>query len=580
MKDKRFIQRLNRRSFIKNSVVISTGVALSGSLLVACKEDDNPSIDDGDFGFLEGVASFDPSQDQVILWTRYTPSNSEINNPEVFLDVATNEDFLASSLVASENVVVDIASDYTIHVDVQNLQANTTYFYRFRSEKSGTSSVVGQTKTLPAAGQVSHIKTAVVSCANYQSGLFNVYGAVAASDADIVVHLGDYIYEYGVGEYGSNPITELLQREHQPAGEIISLDDYRERYRQYRSDPQLQEAHRLKPFICVWDDHEIANDAYRNGAQNHQANEGDYESRKLSALQAWHEYLPARVDDQAKIYRSFDLGGIANLMMLDTRVIGRDKQLNYADYLTPDGNINAASFITDWLAPDRTILGAEQKAWLMNQIADSTANWQVLGSQVLMGRYNVPVELLSIISGLTEGNIDPANFEAFQIALEELVAIKTRIIDGDPTVTDEERARVETVFPYNLDGWDGYPVERDAVLDSAANKKLISLAGDTHNAWHSVLTDSNGNKVGTELATASVSSPGLEAFLGIGPTVKDTFKNGFELLVDDLQFVDVSQRGYLMVDYAATEVKANWHFIKDLIEKDTFTAIEHTAVEV
>jgi alkaline phosphatase D len=408
--------------------------------------------------------------------------------------------------------------------------------------------------------------------------LFNVYGAVAASDADIVVHLGDYIYEYAIGEYGSNPITELLGREHQPTGEIVSLDDYRERYRQYRSDPQLQEAHRLKPFICVWDDHEIANDAYRDGAQNHQESEGDYESRKLSALQAWHEYLPARVDDQAKIYRSFDLAGIAHLMMIDTRVIGRDKQLDYNDYLTADG-IDAVAFLTDWLAPERTILGAEQKDWLTNQIATSAATWQVLGGQVLMGRYNVPVELLTTIAQLTAGNINPNAFEAFQTVMAELAEIKTRILAGDTTVTDEERARVETVFPYNLDGWDGYPVERDAILDSATNKKLISLAGDTHNAWHSFLLDSNGNKVGAELATASVSSPGLEALLGLGPTVKEAFKNAVELLVDDLQFVDVSQRGYLMVDYSEAEVKADWHFIKDLIEKDIFTAIEHTAVE-
>ncbi|MFY7788104.1 MAG: alkaline phosphatase D family protein, partial [Thermoflexibacteraceae bacterium] len=353
------LQSLNRRDFIKNSVIAATGALLLPTLFTSCEKSDE-FTPQGSFGFLEGVASFDPTQNSIILWSRYTVASNETKTPTIILDVATDADF--KTLVASQKVQLDPNRDNTIYVDVTNLLNNTTYFYRFRNEASKATSVVGQTKTLPARGNVNAVKLAVVSCANFQAGLFNVYGAVAESDADVVVHLGDYIYEYGEGEYGTNSSTVPLGRVHKPNKEILTLDDYRTRYRQYRSDVQLQKAHQLKPFICVWDDHELTNDAYKDGAQNHQATEGDYNTRKMHALQAWHEYLPARVTDKAKIYRSFDLGGIANLVMLDTRIIGRDKPLDYTSFINPaNGSINSAAFLSAWQNPNRTILGLEQR---------------------------------------------------------------------------------------------------------------------------------------------------------------------------------------------------------------------------
>ena len=288
MKKYDFLDKLNRRKFIRNSVVAAAGSTVVPLMLSSCDDDEPaPSFEpEGDFGFFEGVASFDPNQNSVILWTRYTPATNETANPEIVLDVATDSNF--NQVIASETVSIDIASDNTINVDVSNLTSNTKYFYRFRNELSGATSVTGETITLPATGEANEIKFAVVSCANYPAGLFNTYGAVAESEADIVLHLGDYIYEYGVGEYGTNELTSTLGREHDPSGEIISIDEYRARYRQYRSDEQLQKAHQLKPFICVWDDHEVTNDAYKDGAQNHQADEGDYETRKMNAIQVWH----------------------------------------------------------------------------------------------------------------------------------------------------------------------------------------------------------------------------------------------------------------------------------------------------
>lgn len=575
MDKQNILNKLSRRSFIRNSVIAATGVTLLPSVLTSCEVIDD-YIPSRNGGFLEGVASFDPTQEKVILWTRYTPAPNESGKPEILLDVATDKEF--NQVLVSESVVVDTGSDNTVNVDVSNLTSNTNYYYRFRNERTGAISVVGETRTLPAAGEASEVKMAVVSCANYQSGLFNVYGAVAESDADVVVHLGDYIYEYGLGGYGTTELTIPLERVHHPKDEILTLEEYRARYRQYRRDEQLQKAHQLKPFICVWDDHEIANNAYENGAQNHQAGEGDFETRKLNAIQAWHEYLPARVADNAKIYRNFEIAGIINLMMLDTRIIGRNQQLNYNDYLTPNG-LDAAAFLTDWQNPNRTILGAEQRSWLMSTLRTSSATWQVLGNQVLMGKMFLPAELLLVVSQIAAGNASPELFAQLTALITQLVSIKVRILQGDTTVSDAERARVETVLPYNLDAWDGYPVEREMIYAVAAGKKLISLAGDTHNAWYSDLSAALGNKVGAEFATSSVSSPGIELIFGNNAEVLDGVEQAFTTLIDDLHYLNASDRGYVMATFSNSEAQADWRFVRTLAAKNTTTTTDYTASE-
>lgn len=576
MDKENILKTLSRRRFLRNSVIAATGVVLLPSALTGCKNDDDGNVAYEGHGFKEGVASFDPSQDKVILWTRYTPATQEQGKPVILLDVAKNKDF--KNVVVSQSVQVDTNSDYTVHVDVSKLTSNTKYYYRFRNETTQAVSVIGETKTLPAAGEVSQVKMAVVSCANFQAGLFNVYGAVAESDADIVVHLGDYIYEYQAGGYGTNSSTTALNRAHKPAGEIIKLEDYRERYRQYRSDEQLQKAHQLKPFICVWDDHEVANDAYKDGAENHQANEGDFATRKMSAIQVWHEYLPARVQDNAKIYRNFEIANFVNLIMLDTRIVGRDKQLSYTDYLTPTG-LNSTKFLTDWQNPQRSILGQEQKSWLVSKINGSSSKWQVLGNQVLMGKMFIPAEQLLLTAQIASGTTDPAVFAQYNKIATELVTIKSRMLQNDPTVTAAEKARVQTVLPYNLDAWDGYPAEREMIYAATSGKKLVSIAGDTHNAWYSALTDSSGKKVGTEFATASVTSPGFEAIFGNDPQVLAGFEQANALLIDDLQYVDASKRGYVMASFTANEAKSEWRAVNTISSKNTATVITKTVTE-
>jgi alkaline phosphatase D len=572
--------KISRRQFVRNSALLTGGVALLPALLTACKDDsDDPAINyTGNFGFKEGVASFDPSATNVILWTRYTNADNETGDASVRWEVATSNAF--SSLVASGTVAAPAAADYTAVVDVPGLTANTRYYYRFRNERTKAESVVGETRTLPTGSQASSVKLAVVSCANFQAGLFNVYGAVAASDADAVVHLGDYIYEYGAGGYGTTGSTAALGRAHLPATEILSLSDYRTRYKQYRSDKQLQRAHQLKPFICVWDDHEYANDAYTTGAENHQpATEGSFDDRKRAANQAWFEYLPARTTDKAKIYRRFEFGNLVNLLMLDTRIVGRDKQLSLGDYFSATGVFDTAAFGTAWQSSTRSMLGTDQRAWVASALGSSSAQWQVLGSQVLMGKMYIPAELLPLIAQLV---VSPSAvlLAQYSTIATQLSTIKARILAGDPSVTATERARVSTVLPYNLDAWDGYPVERENLYAAAGSKKLISLAGDTHNAWHSDLTTATGRRVGAEFACSSVSSPGFEALLAGNATAIAGFEQSNQLLIDDLQYLDASKRGYILATFTASNATAEYRYVAGLETENASAPTAKTVVEV
>jgi alkaline phosphatase D len=569
---------ISRRKFVRSSALVSSGMVLLPALLTACKDNEPDPGYTGDFGFREGVASFDPSAASVILWTRYTNATNEPGEATLHWEVASTNTF--ATLVVSGTTPAPAAADYTVAVNVMGLAANQKYYYRFRNERTATTSVIGETRTLPTGSQASSVKLAVVSCANFQAGLFNVYGAVAASDADVVVHLGDYIYEYGAGQYGTNASTAALNRQHQPATEILSLSDYRTRYRQYRSDKQLQGAHQLKPFICIWDDHEYANDAYTTGAENHQpATEGNFEDRKRVANQVWHEYLPARTADKAKIYRSFEFGNLVNLLMLDTRIVGRDKQLNLADYFSSTGVFNAAAFATAWQNPNRSMLGADQRAWLASALGSSGAKWQAIGSQVLMGKMYLPAELLPLVAQLAAGPT-PALLTQYSTQATQLSIIKTRILSNDPTVTAAERARVETVLPFNLDAWDGYPAEREKLCAAAGTKKVISLAGDTHNAWHSDLRDAAGRRAGAEFACASVSSPGFEALLGGSAAAVQGFEQSNQLLIDDLQYLDASRRGYVLATFTASNATAEYRYVAGLDVESIATTTGKTVVEV
>lgn len=571
----------SRRSFLKNSLLFSGGVLLAPNF-ISCSKDDEPNdrapIDLKLSNFNEGVASFDPTPSSIILWTRYTTSKNESVN----LSWELSTDAMFNNVLRQGKVTTDESRDFTVAVDVQGLSSNKSFYYRFYNVLTKEVSVIGETITLPSVSDtISQVKMAVCSCANFAAGLFTVYEAMAKSDVDVVVHLGDYIYEYGAGEYGTNQYTASLGRTHVPANEIVTLEEYRTRYKQYRRDPKLKLVHQKKPFIAVWDDHEITNDTYKDGAENHQPKEGDFTVRKLAALKAYSEYIPLKTGNDKRIYRDFHFGNLLSLYMLDTRVIARDKQLEYGTYFSSNGSFNATAFQTDLLNPNRQLLGTEQLGWLGSKIASSSSKWQVLGQQVLMTKMMLPSELLMLMAQIN-GEIDalgsakPATLQAFQTSLGGLVTIKSRILANDPTVTAADKLRLSTVLPYNLDAWDGYPVEREKLYALLNGKKVVTLAGDTHNAWQGELKAASNKVVGVELATSSVTSPGLETYLGLGGSQLAQFEQALNLLIDDLEYSNLSKRGFLKATFSAADVKAEWFFAATVFENGATVNLEKT----
>ena len=538
------------------SAVLSTGAVLS-----ACGGSETTMVN-----YDYGVASGDPLSDRVILWTHAKYQNKADSVPLTW-QVATEIEF--TNIVASGVAQSSAETAYTCKVDATGLSANQSYFYRFVSDRHV--SPIGRTKTLPI-GSVAQVKLAVLSCSNYPTGYFNVYSEVAKSDVDVAIHLGDYIYEYAATGYASENAAKL-GRTSVPSTELLSLDDYRLRHAQYKSDADLKQFHASKPMIAVWDDHEIANDTYKDGAENHTAaTEGSFAARKAAAIQAYHEWMPIRTgSDKNKIYRSFNFGSLMSLHMLDTRLIGRDQQVEFADLLTPSKQAAAMATLT---STSRQLLGAEQLQWLTSQMATSTSTWQFLGQQVLMGRMEFP---LTILQALNPSDTSPQAQAAGQQAISDYLTAKTKSAMGLPLSVTETALLNQPKLGYNLDAWDGYPVAREILLSTVAQlrKKLVVLAGDTHNAWHSNLTLLNGQKVGEEFATSSVSSPGLETYLTIPPA---NIKAIFEGVVNDLKWMDASRRGYLKMTITPAQVQGEWFFIDTILSK-SYTVATPTATE-
>ena len=347
----------SRRTFVLRTATLSA-VLSSGALLSGCLgSGDAPAPE-----FLFGVASGDPLADRVILWTHARFAGSDESVPLGF-EVATDATF--ATVVASGTVVASAASGHTAKVDATGLQADTRYFYRFTHGL--TRSPVGQTRTLPL--NPSQVQMAVVSCSNFPAGFFHVYAEIARSPAQYLIHLGDYIYEYGIDGYASAN-AGALGRLSVPANELLSLDDYRRRHAQYKSDPDSKTVHAAMPLIAVWDDHEVANNAYLLGAQEHNpATEGSWEARRAAAVQAYHEWMPIRTgSDRLRIFRSFQFGNLLSLHMLDTRLVGRERQVDIGDLAGLNGPAARTAAITQYANPNRQLLGTAQLQWLQGQL--------------------------------------------------------------------------------------------------------------------------------------------------------------------------------------------------------------------
>lgn len=469
----------------------------------------SPIYSASDKPFYHGVASGDPLTDRVLIWTRVTPDDSTAS-VEVVWEVSTESSF--KDLVTKGEVSTSRERDFTVKVDVSNLQPGSTYYYRFKA--LGVQSPVGRTKTLPE-GTPDSLRFAVVSCSNWQHGYFNAYDRIAEKDVDVVLHLGDYIYEYGTSAARKN-----VDRRHLPEHEILSLSDYRTRYSQYHMDAGLRKMRQNHALITIWDDHEVANNTYTEGAQNHQPEEGDFQARKAAARQAYYEWIPIR--EGGKHYRSFSFGNLADLMMLDERL---------------EGKTRPAEGVTDpaYPAEERSMLGEEQLAWLQSKLASGNATWKVLGNQVLFSDLDR--------SAVTPKS--PRNMDSW---------------DGYPA----EKQRVA-----------------DFIREKSV-KNIVILTGDTHSSWaFEVLANplkkvskERNRPLAVEFGTPSVSSANSNESLP-----DDTVKMREELYKKTnghLKFVNQRDHGYVILTLSPRQAKAEWFYVNSILEPNTSETLAKT----
>jgi alkaline phosphatase D len=503
----------SRRGFFKTSGSAAVALASTPMMAMAGGRDKN------DVKFLHGVASGDPLSDRVILWTRVTPGRPK-RRVEVSYVVAT--DPRLKRVVARGRTSTSAAQDFTVKVDAAGLRPGTTYYFRFAAED--TKSSIGRTKTLPT-GKTQSLRMAVVSCSNHAAGYFNVYSRIAQrADLDLVLHLGDYLYEYGAGQYG-------VVRTPEPATEMITLDDYRMRHAQYKRDADSQAMHRQHPMVAIWDDHETANNAWTDGAENHQpATEGTWPARVKAALQAYYEWMPVREvgpSNLRKNNRAYAYGDLVDLIMLEQRVSGRSQQID-GNIPTPFGP--AFTQTGAFADPARQLLGAEQENWLFTRLRTSPAKWKFLGQGVMFAQLKAPGYGLPNAAG---GGLF-----------------------------------------LNSDQWDGYQPARDRVYDVikgsgsyAAVNNVVVLTGDIHSSWASDLSQDPNNPNPATGGYNSVTGEGSRAVEFVGTSVTspgiDSDTNGaiaaaLQSANPHFKYINLFKRGYMLVDVSPLRAVAEW----------------------
>jgi alkaline phosphatase D len=481
--------------------------------------------------FRHGVASGDPLPDRVILWTRITPTpdatpgSGKGATTAVRWEVAIGPDF--GSVVSSGVTSTDSGRDLTVKVDAGGLSPNTNYHYRFHvidGPAAGSVSGVGQTKTAPAiAADVAKVRFGVVSCSNWEAGYFSAYRHLAQQPGlDAIVHLGDYIYEYGTGDFGGG--TGVV-RTHDPVHEIVSLADYRIRHGQYKSDPDLQAAHRDLPWICTWDDHESANDAYALGAENHDASEGDWAGRKARSEQAYFEWMPVRPQVDAggrHLYRRLRYGNLLEISMLDLRTYRTEQQ-------------SMTSNAVDSTAA--TITGSAQMSWLTNGVVSSPTQWKIVGNPVMISPILIPPLEAQTTAALTD-------------------------LLGVP----------KGGIPLNSDAWDGYTADRNRLAKALHDNNVentVFITGDIHMSFACDVPVDAGNypgagTVGTELVVTSVTSNNLDDIVGVPEYTAGTVASAALTNINrHLRWVDTDAHGYAVLTVTPVATQMDWFFVNN-----------------
>lgn len=495
-------------------------------------------------GFTHNVASGEPGPKSVLLWTRYVPANGD--DARLTVEVSDTPGF--ARITAGGIATASRIDDFTARVTVDGLDPGRWYFYRFIAA-DGSRSPTGRTRTLPV-GNVDRFGLGVFSCSNLPFGWFNAYAhAAQRQDLDLIVHTGDYLYEYARGTY---PGAEqaMAMRLIEPAGEMIQLADYRLRHASYRADADLQRLHQMFPMIAQWDDHEIANDAWKDGAQNHQPSEGDYVVRKQAAVKAYNEWMPV----SGGMWSSYDVGDLATIFRPETRITGRAVPLDLDDALKGDGAIEEKlrAFRDGVLAdPARSLMGTEQEAWLAAGLAQSVkrgAKWQVVAQQINVGQVITPADAMNLV---------PADAPDY---------VRAEIRSGIAAA----KLGIQGYF----DNWGGFPAARSRFLKAAqaADADLVVLAGDSHNAWAFEFGE-DGKPAGVEFGGHSVTSPGYETYLtGATP---DAVARSLVASSPELKWADTSNRGYMAIALTPERVTGEWVMLEGIRTRSTATRASH-----
>ncbi|GIF08125.1 alkaline phosphatase D family protein [Actinoplanes siamensis] len=511
---------------LSNAAVDRRTVLLAGAGAVAATALPSAAVA-AESVFQHGVASGDPLPGGILLWTRVTPTPESAPasglGPQVDVtwQIATDAGF--ATVVRSGTVGTGPARDHTVKVDVTGLTPATTYWYRFGL--NGAWSPTGRTMTAPAATDaVTRLRAGVVSCANWEAGFFAAYRHLAErGDLNLVVHLGDYIYEYGTGEFDA---AGKVVRKVAPEHETVSLADYRTRHALYKTDPDLKALHASVPWIITWDDHEVANDMWSGGAENHTpATEGAFPARVAAARQAYSEWMPVRLAEDGHIYRRLRYGDLFELSMLDLRTY-RSEQATGA----------AAD------SEDRTIAGAAQLSWLTEGLVNSTAIWKIVGNPVMISRLDVlalPAWLLGPLGALI----------------------------GVP----------QNGVVLNADQWDGYNADRERLVDTLRahrTQDVVFLTGDIHTSWANELTTKDtgaADPAAAEFVVPSLTSDNIDDFLGTGPggPLSLLAASLIKATNPHVKWVETDGHGFGVLEVTRSRCRMDWYHLADRTRKDT-----------
>lgn len=531
---------ISRRQLLKAGA--SLGAAVSASLTAGCGGSADPlpsgttpagganpvAPNDASAVFQHGVASGDPVQNGVILWTRVSGFTTPVTVDWLIARNAALTDIVmrSDSTGSSRSLVASAERDYTVKIDVAGLQPGTTYYYRFTV--AGSNSPIGRTRTAPQTA--SRLRFAVFACAKYHQAFWHPYRhAAQRADLDAVIHTGDYIYEED--DQGSHIEGRALV----PNKEIYTLSDYRERHAFFKRDADLQAVHRQHPMICIWDDHELADNCWYGGAHRHdEAIHGAWSLRRAAAVRAYDEWMPIRTQATPtgknpfeRIYRKLSYGNLADLIMVDARLIGRDREV-----AGPASDSPRPANPMEFNDPTRSILGMAQFQWLQSELSSSTARWKLLVNQMLVGQLHAAAGLKASGGGVV----------------------------------------------INTDQWDGYRADQNRLIgfirgDGTGRKidNVVVITGDIHASFANDITDDPHNPAvylpqipGGGLPPAPLRAVAVE-FVCPG-TGSDSGAIGdlaplLPPLNPHIRFVEAQSRGYMTLDLDMNRTQCEWTYV-------------------